>query len=131
MALDEFRRYWFEVREPIVRSLPGLIHYQQSVEPEEAHAFGDVRWNGVEEIRFDSLESARKTLKWVEYERSFLLDFRKILRAGLLFLLRSAVSHLARREQRSDQTGDNGQSCARMACMNSIYKKKLLERIQC
>ncbi|HKD67112.1 MAG TPA: EthD domain-containing protein [Candidatus Binataceae bacterium] len=77
MAMDEFRRYWFEVHEPIVRSLPGLIHYQQCLEPEEAYTYGDVRWDGVEEIWFDSYESARKALKSVEYEHSFLPDFAR------------------------------------------------------
>jgi uncharacterized protein (TIGR02118 family) len=75
MAIDGFRRYWVEVHEPIVRSLPGLIHYQQCLEPEEAYTYGDVRWDGVEEIWFDSLESARRTLQSVEYQRSFLPDF--------------------------------------------------------
>ncbi len=74
MAIDEFRRYWAEVHGPIVQS---LIHYQQCLEPEEAYTYGDVRWDGVEEIWFDSLESARKTLQSVEYQRSLLPDFEK------------------------------------------------------
>jgi uncharacterized protein (TIGR02118 family) len=77
MTLDEFRRYWVEVHEPIVRALPGLIHYQQCLEPEEAYAYGDIRWDGVEEIWFESLESARSALKSVEYQRSFLPDFSR------------------------------------------------------
>jgi hypothetical protein len=40
-------------------------------------AYGDVRWDGVEEVWFDSLESARKALESVEYERSFLPDFAR------------------------------------------------------
>jgi uncharacterized protein (TIGR02118 family) len=77
IALDEFRRYWVEVHEPIVRALPGIIHYQRCPKPEEAYAYGDVRWDGVEEIWFGSLESARKALNSVEYERSFLPDFAR------------------------------------------------------
>jgi uncharacterized protein (TIGR02118 family) len=77
MAIDEFRRYWVEVHEPIARALPGLIHYQQGLEPEEAYTYGDVRWDGVEELWFDRLEAARTALQSVEYQRSFLPDFEK------------------------------------------------------
>ncbi len=77
ITIDEFRRYWTEVHGPIVRALPGLTHYQQCIEPEEAYTYGDVRWDGVEEIWFETLESARKALESVEYQRSFVPDFER------------------------------------------------------
>jgi uncharacterized protein (TIGR02118 family) len=78
MALEEFRGYWLDVHAPIVRTLPGLRHYQQCLALDEAYGpdgMADPRWDGVEEIWFDDYDAARRAIDSIEYRRSFLPDF--------------------------------------------------------
>jgi uncharacterized protein (TIGR02118 family) len=75
VTLEGFRDYWLNVHAPIVRTLPGLRHYQQCPVVDDAYRYGDQRWDGVEEIWFDDYEAARRTLDSSEYKHGVLPDF--------------------------------------------------------
>lgn len=75
VRLEDFRAYWTDAHAPIVRSLPGLRHYQQCVVMDEVYHWGDPRWDGVEEIWFDDYPAAQRAISSVEFQRSFLPDF--------------------------------------------------------
>jgi uncharacterized protein (TIGR02118 family) len=80
MSVDDFRNYWLEVHAPIVRTLPGLRHYQQCAVPDEVYGpsgMADPRWDGVEEIWFDDYAAARKAIDSIEYQGSFFPDFAR------------------------------------------------------
>jgi uncharacterized protein (TIGR02118 family) len=78
MPIEDFRGYWLDVHAPIVRTLPGLRHYQQCPMLDEAYGpegMADPRWDGVEEIWFDDYDAARRAIDSIEYQRSLLPDF--------------------------------------------------------
>jgi len=73
-TLDHFRDYWLKVHAPIVRTLPGLRHYQQCLVVDDAYRYGDQRWDGVEEVWFDDYEAARQALDSSEYKHGVVRD---------------------------------------------------------
>jgi uncharacterized protein (TIGR02118 family) len=78
MPIEDFRGYWLDVHAPIVRTLPGLRHYQQCPMLDESYGpegMADPRWDGVEEIWFDDYDAARRAIESIEYQRSLLPDF--------------------------------------------------------
>ncbi|HEV3114178.1 MAG TPA: EthD family reductase [Candidatus Binataceae bacterium] len=78
MSPEDFRGYWLELHAPIVRTLPGLLHYQQCSVLEEIYGpagMCDPRWDGVEEVWFEDYAAARRAIDSPEYRRSFLPDF--------------------------------------------------------
>lgn len=85
VRIEDFRSYWTEVHAPIVKSLPGLRHYHQSVVLDEAYHWGDPRWDGADEIWFDDYDAARRAIDSTEYQRSFLPDFDNFSEPPLFF----------------------------------------------
>jgi uncharacterized protein (TIGR02118 family) len=78
ISVEDFRSYWSEVHAPIVRTLPGLLHYQQCAVLDEVYGpvgMCDPRWDGVEEVWFEDYAAARRAIDSIEYQRSFLPDF--------------------------------------------------------
>jgi uncharacterized protein (TIGR02118 family) len=79
MTIPGFRSYWLDVHAPIVKTLPGLRHYQQVVVLDDVYGPPqfeiDPRFDGVEEIWFDDYEAAGRAVASVEYQRSFWPDF--------------------------------------------------------
>ncbi|HXR36068.1 MAG TPA: EthD family reductase [Candidatus Binataceae bacterium] len=69
MMLEDFRRYWRHTHAPIVSALPGLRFYQQCLCVDDAYEYTEPRLDGVEEIWFDDVASARKALNSVEFVR--------------------------------------------------------------
>ncbi len=78
VSLEDFRGYWKDVHAPIVRTLPGLVFYQQCPVLDEVYGpagMADPRWDGVEEIWFEDYDAARHAIDSIEFKRSFLPDF--------------------------------------------------------
>ena len=99
MSVDDFRGYWLEVHAPIVRTLPGLRHYQQCVVLDDVYGpegMADPRWDGVEEIWFDDYDAARRAIDSIEYQRSFLARFRAFQRASAALFCGNRAADVAR-----------------------------------
>jgi uncharacterized protein (TIGR02118 family) len=75
VKVEDFRSYWSEVHAPIVKTLPGLRHYQQCVVLDECYHWGDPKWDGIEEIWFDDYAAAQHAIKSPEFQRGFMPDF--------------------------------------------------------
>jgi uncharacterized protein (TIGR02118 family) len=81
LTLSQFRDYWFNVHAAIVKTIPGLKHYQISTVVDPVYmshgGWGDPRWDGVEQLLFDDYESAQAAIQSAEYGQSFLADLRR------------------------------------------------------
>ena len=94
MSVDDFRGYWLDVHAPIVRTLPGLRHYQQCVVLDDVYGpagMADPRWDGVEEIWFDDYDAARRAIDSIEYQRSFFPDFENFSETSAHFFAETAM----------------------------------------
>jgi uncharacterized protein (TIGR02118 family) len=102
MSVDDFRNYWLEVHAPIVRTLPGLRHYQQCAVLDEVYGpsgMADPRWDGVDEIWFDDYDAARHAIDSIEYRRSF-IRLCPLQRASRPFLRRNRAADVAGQDGR-------------------------------
>jgi len=94
MSVEDFRGYWLDIHAPIVRTLPGLRHYQQCPMLDEVYGpngMGDPRWDGVEEIWFDDYNAARRAIESIEYQRSFTSDFAQFSESPWHFFAETAL----------------------------------------
>lgn len=62
LAVDAFRRYWWEVHAPLALQLPGLVRYVQCVTTDGIYQAGrEPEADGVTVVWFDNFDSMRST----------------------------------------------------------------------
>lgn len=91
MRLAEFRSYCLESHAAIVRALPGLVHYQQCLVPDDYYGYGEPYHDGVEGIWFEDYGAAVRAMNSVEYRRSFLPDFANFCDCATYFFAESQL----------------------------------------
>lgn len=68
MAPEEFFQYWKDVHGPLALKLPGLQRYVQCHAPPSAYEKGEPQYDGVAQLRFDTLGDLNFALASEEYQ---------------------------------------------------------------
>ena len=69
LPLEDFRRHGLQVHAPVVVEIPGLQRYLQCHTRDGSYIFGEARFDGVEQLWFENMETLASALNSTQFQR--------------------------------------------------------------